>query len=454
MAAAGQDAGSVDSGDHVEMSLGAGLRQRWHPEDTMLGLPARRFNEAGLCSAPSLCLEEDAEDSTTDGNADDVGRALDDDLLDSASPLSAGAEPSTEPKFMLPDEEVQLDQEVQVPSQPSRFALGALVICCIASGCACQAPYEVLNSQDKGCAHLISLAEHVFGILVTLRCAFRPRQLPLSAHLTLAAGSIGYTQLQNAALGTKLPTLVLITIKNGNLAANIFLGKVVMKKQYGLQQLAAVLLLSSGLLLLSFVGAGAHDNGPGDSNLGSCLLGMLLLAGGLLSRAAGALAQEHWAKTHAIPVEELLFFRSLFGLPAVLMHAGPVVAHGARWVSGTYTFSWPGPWVLLSLNTATFSGEEVFRGRLELWTKKFSSEVMDYGCRVCIGHIIERTSALTANLILTFQRFISFVLSAAFFAEEEPGRWHWLGAVAVLAGTLLYAAAPACPVVSLKERRD
>ena len=41
---------------------------------------------------------------------------------------------------------------------------------------------------------------------------------------------------------------------------------------------------------------------------------------------------------------------------------------------GTYTFSWPGPWVLLSLNTATFSGEEVFRGRLELWTKKFSSE--------------------------------------------------------------------------------
>lgn len=430
----------ADPGDHAEPRTDVGgLRLRTLPEpedfeakDPKLDDVPRSRNETGSTRLSLLCSDEDteAEDSTTDGNDDDIGRwNLDDELLEScASPLSlAGAEPSLEPELVVPEQE-------SPAGKTSSCVLGALIFCSIACGCACQAPYEVLNSQDKGCAHLISLAEHIFGLLVTLPCALkRKRHLPLRWHLALAAGGIGYTQLQNAALSTKLPTLVLITIKNGNLAANIFLGKVIMKRQYGLQQLAAVLLLSFGLLLLSVVGAGASlSDDAGDHNLWSCILGVLLLAGALLSRAAGALAQEHWSKAGAIPVEELLFFRNVLGLPAVLMHVGPMAAHGARWVSGTGTFSWPGPWVLLALNT-----------------------VMDYGCRLCITHLIERTSALTANLILTFQRFISFVLSAAFFAAEAPSRWHWFGALAVLAGTLLYAAAPTPALLaSPKERRD
>ncbi|CAE7780979.1 Efr, partial [Symbiodinium microadriaticum] len=285
----------ADPGDHAELRTDiSGWRLRKFPEDFEAKDPKlddvvpRSRNETGS-TLSLLCSDDETEteDSTTDGNADDIGRCLDDDLLEScASPLSlAGAEPSLEP------EAVVLEQE-SPGGTTSSCVLGALIFFSIACGCACQAPYEVLNSQDKGCAHLISLAEHIFGLLVTLPCAFRKRQLPLRRHLALAAGGIAYTQLQNAALSTKLPTLVLITIKNGNLAANIFLGKVIMKRQYGLQQLAAVLLLSFGLLLLSVVGAGASlSDDAGDHNLWSCILGVLLLAGALLSRAAGALAQ-------------------------------------------------------------------------------------------------------------------------------------------------------------------
>mmetsp|Transcript_72442 Transcript_72442/g.169669 ORF Transcript_72442/g.169669 Transcript_72442/m.169669 type:complete len:434 (+) Transcript_72442:53-1354(+) len=410
----------------------AGLRRRGleaKGDEKLLDFPpARTRNETG--STMSLgCLEEDAEDSTTDGNADDAAWRLDDDFPEScASPVSApGAEPGSQPKHMV------LLEEEQETKERSGCVLGVLVFLSVVCGCSCQAPYEVLNSQDKGCSHLISLTEHLFGLLVTFRCAARKRQLPLRWHLVLAAGSIGYTQLQNAALGTQLPTLVLITIKNGNLAANIILGKVFLRRQYGLQQLAAVLLLSFGLLMLSVVGATPSDDSAGDHSLWSCLLGIVLLAGALLSRAAGALAQEHWSKSCSIPVEELLFFRSLLGLPAVLINAPHVLEHGGRWLTGAVAFSWPGPWALLALNT-----------------------VMDYVTRLCITHLIEQTSALTANLILTLQRFVSFILSAAFLASESPSRSHWLGAVAVLAGTLLYAVAPTIPPprspASLKER--
>jgi len=356
---------------------------------------------------------EPDEDSTTDGNEE----CEDLELLSCPSPTSDAGEAVT--KLPLPEEEKKCsDQRMAV--------LGLLVFLCIACGCSCQAPYEVLNTKDKGCAHLISLAEHIFGLVVTLRSAFRSRQLPLQWHICLAAGSVGYTQLQNIALGTQLPTLVLITIKNGNLLANVFLGKLLLHRQYGLQQLVAVVLLSLGLILVSVAGA-VGDNVTENGH--SCVLGIVLLAGALLSRAAGGLVQEQLSRTRTVPVEELLFFRSLLGLPAVLLQYESISAHSRQWFAGEIIFGWPGPWVLLALNT-----------------------VMDYVTRVGITLLIERTSALTANLVLTFQRFVSFIISAVLLSPELPSKSLWLGALVVLAGTLLYAVAPADVKGSPKEK--
>jgi len=357
---------------------------------------------------------EPDEDSTTDGNEECEDLT---EILSCSSPKS-----ETGMVSKLPSE----DKVEEGKCEQRKLVLGCLIFVCIACGCSCQAPYEVLNTQDKGCSHLISLAEHIFGILVTVRAAFRPRQLQLHWHLCLAAGSVGYTQLQNVALGTQLPTLVLITIKNGNLLANVFLGKLLLHRHYGMQQLAAVVLLSFGLILVSVAGAVGDDTSESGS---SCILGILLLAGALLSRAAGGLLQEQLSQSRTVPVEELLFFRSLLGLPAVLLQFRSISLHSSRWVTGEVIFGWPGPWVLLTLNT-----------------------VMDYVTRVSITLLIERTSALTANLVLTFQRFVSFLISAVLLSSELPSKSLWLGAVVVLAGTLLYAVAPTEVKRSPKEK--
>jgi len=377
------------------------------PEAKLVAVCGRTRNET------DSTIDTADEDSTTDGNEE----CEDLELLSCPSPTSDAGEAVT--KLPSPEEEKKCsDQRMAV--------LGLLVFLCIACGCSCQAPYEVLNTKDKGCAHLISLAEHIFGLVVTLRSAFRSRQLPLQWHICLAAGSVGYTQLQNIALGTQLPTLVLITIKNGNLLANVFLGKLLLHRQYGLQQLVAVVLLSLGLILVSLAGA-VGDNTTENGH--SCVLGIILLAGALLSRAAGGLVQEQLSRTRTVPVEELLFFRSLLGLPAVLLQYKSISTHSRQWFAGEIMFGWPGPWVLLALNT-----------------------VMDYVTRVGITLLIERTSALTANLVLTFQRFVSFIISAVLLSPELPSKSLWLGALVVLAGTLLYAVAPADVKGSPKEK--
>eukprot|EP00928_Gymnodinium_smaydae_P009349 TRINITY_DN13489_c0_g1_i1.p1 TRINITY_DN13489_c0_g1~~TRINITY_DN13489_c0_g1_i1.p1 ORF type:complete len:315 (-),score=40.09 TRINITY_DN13489_c0_g1_i1:41-985(-) len=99
----------------------------------------------------------------------------------------------------------------------------ALVVATVICGCGCQAPYEVLHSRDRGCGDLISLAEYLYGIVVSAPSALRGRQaagghwqIGWPFHIGLAAAAVGYSALMNLALQKPLPMPVLITMKNGN----------------------------------------------------------------------------------------------------------------------------------------------------------------------------------------------------------------------------------------------
>lgn len=291
--------------------------------------------------------------------------------------------------------------------------VGILIVC----GCACQGPYEVMNTRDKGCAQLISLAEHLFGLVASFGAFSRPRQLPMAFHLCLALSSSGYTQLQNAALGTSLPTIVLITMKNGNLVANMLLGVWVLGRRYSLQQKGAVLCVSMGLIFTTLPGADRGTSGAVGMDWG-CLLGIVLLAGALLCRAAGSILQEIVCRDYCVQVDELLLFRNLLGLPIVLAQWRSIAHHAERWSAGPEACGLL--WGLLVMNV-----------------------LFDHITRVAVTHLIERTSALTANLILTIQRFVAFVISATVLSSDPLGVKLWVGAVAILAGSALYTLASA-----------
>jgi len=236
--------------------------------------------------------------------------------------------------------------------------------------------------------------------------------------LGLAAGSVAYTQFQNAALGTALPALVLIMLKNGNLVANMLVCAALLRRRYGLQQIAGVLCITCGLILTSIAGQKDASAVQGASGSGSAVLGGLLLGCALLSRAVSGCVQE--VACNGSVVQEVLFFRSLLGLPAVLLHWRSIREHVVLWSSSAASlegFQWWGPWQLLAANV-----------------------VFDHAARVCVTHLIDRTSALTANLVLTLQRFVSFVISALFLSQGKVGLGMWLGAVAVVLGSLLYLA--------------
>eukprot|EP00927_Polykrikos_kofoidii_P032848 TRINITY_DN27859_c0_g1_i1.p1 TRINITY_DN27859_c0_g1~~TRINITY_DN27859_c0_g1_i1.p1 ORF type:complete len:431 (-),score=49.67 TRINITY_DN27859_c0_g1_i1:375-1667(-) len=282
-----------------------------------------------------------------------------------------------------------------------------LVVLVVVCGAACQVPFEVMNSRSKGCAPLIALADHAVGMLSSPKAVVQPRRLPWSLHLGLAASNIGYAMLMGAALGTALPVTVLITLRNGELAANMLLGVCLLNRRYSVRQCVSVALVTVGLVITSVIGGKQGSSASGD--VWSILFGFACMVGALFSRAAGGVLQERWCKSYDASVSELLFYRCALGLPMILLQWESISLHAVR-------FSNEGLWNLLLLNAA-----------FSLATK------------ASVTAFIARTSSLTATLALTFQRFISFVLSATVLSPEHAEWPVWFAMIFVSVGMCLYS---------------
>lgn len=318
-------------------------------------------------------------------------------------------------------------EQLQDDNTTREMSVATLVVLVIVFGCACQAPYEMMNTRDKGCGPLISLVDHLFGMLASMSALWKVRRVPWTAHLSLAAANMGYTFLLNQALSSELPTVVLVSMKNGNLCANMLLGVFILRSRYSLAQYMSVFCISAGLAFIS-VSAGAAPSRSASPGL-SATAGLLSLLGALVSRAATGLLQEHLCKGYDAPVQELLFFRCLLGFPMVLLQWSSIFDHAQRW------------------NAPEDSGIQ----GTSLWLLLLANIIFDYGTKVFVSWLIDRAGALTATLVLTVQRFISFVVSATLFGMQGAGCGVWIGSLAVLGGTVAYLKAAEASVRSKKD---
>jgi hypothetical protein len=363
--------------------------------------------------------------------------------------------------------------------------LSLLLVLC---GCACAAPCDVLHGRDRGCSDLISICEYLFGLCVSAPGALREwrargrLRFPLRWHVGLALAGVGYTFCLNGAasalargrlrprtrvaaalvtvtrhaprpharaaaspgvagalsLRDGLPLVAMSTLKNGNLAANVAVGSLALGRRYSGEQLGAVAVVTAGLVLTALgaaqrpaAAATTRASGLGAEGLGA----IALLCGALLLRASAGAAQEAaYARFGRASVSEVLFVRNALGLPLLLTRLRPVARHAALWARAPDVggLRWPCAWLLLLANLLT-----------------------DYGCKALMTKLIGASSALTATLCLTFQKFCAFAIGALLLAPaDDPSRRSlaiWAGRCAVLIGTTAYSTlaqppAPALPM--------
>ncbi len=317
--------------------------------------------------------------------------------------------------------------DVGTEASATVMQLSLAMVCC---GCACQAPYELLAASDRGCGDLISVSEALYGLIASAPGALREPEWTVSLHwhVGLAALGVAFSFLMNTALASPLPTVVLLTLKNGNLVANMVVGVLVLRKRYSWRQAAAVAVVSAGLLLTALAhqrptGAAAgraEDDGEGaELGTAAALLAVACLSGALLCRAlTGALQELAFRRSGRASCSEMLFFRTLLALPAFALRWPSIAEHALRWqhpaVGG---LAWPAMWLLL-----------------------FANLFFDYLCKLIMTKLIARAGALHATLALTVQKFAAFVISVALLDPSlRASPRLWAGSVLVLAGTTAYS---------------
>lgn len=313
-------------------------------------------------------------------------------------------------------------------------SLALPVVLVIASGCASGVPAEWLLSRDKGCSHLLLLADYVYNLVATAPGVLRARRerggwaLPLRWHVALAASNFGYNALLNAAMNSPLPMSVVVVLKNGGLVANLVVGCLLLGKRYSFWQVLAVLVVTSGLVATALGGRRSKaDSGAEVQLRAEATVGIAIMVAALFVRALWGALQERIMQRGDCKkgelVAESMFFRAALGLPLLALQGGGQVAvHWRRWNEGSLGgLPWPGAWGLLMLKLC-----------------------LDYVFRTASYRLVGRTSALSTAVTLTVQRFVSFALSALVLNPVPGGAGAalWGGSLAVLAGAVAYATAP------------
>eukprot|EP00746_Dinoflagellata_sp_MGD_P061582 gnl/MRDRNA2_/MRDRNA2_260332_c0_seq1.p1 gnl/MRDRNA2_/MRDRNA2_260332_c0~~gnl/MRDRNA2_/MRDRNA2_260332_c0_seq1.p1 ORF type:complete len:176 (+),score=7.89 gnl/MRDRNA2_/MRDRNA2_260332_c0_seq1:73-528(+) len=139
----------------------------------------------------------------------------------------------------------------------------------------------------------------------------------------------------------------------------------------------------------------------------------------LIMRALHGVLQEKCGRD--APASELLFIGSLLGLPFFAWKGGVVYSHFQQW------------------NLPELSGNPFPM----MWLLLLGNLIFDYCCKVSMTWLIGETSALTATMVLTMQRFVAFIISTLILNRTPGGTspMLWLGSASILLGSLMYSTA-------------
>jgi UDP-xylose/UDP-N-acetylglucosamine transporter B4 len=319
------------------------------------------------------------------------------------------------------------------------FWVGFTIVCGVLS----VPPNEILLQETAGCIPTLFFIQYVWILLsfgTFAKTALFKRKVPIMYHLVCVFFSYLFPEMCGFALKSGLPASIVMVLKSMVLLFNMLVGFGVLQKRYNFLQVVAVLAVSVGVSLASYSAfRQKNPDAPLDATTVS-LPGLLYMAGALTSVAMLGATQEYICRKFGKDngqMNENMFYMHFVGLPLFYSKIDSIKNTFITWWTSTRTFNVAGvevPYFMFLVVSNTLMGDILKRGTSKL---------------------IGLTSALTANLVVSFMRFIALIVSAYIInSPPMPPQVPFLvGASGILVGSMLYASAsqPAKAAPTLKE---
>ncbi|KAH9004620.1 UAA transporter [Lactarius hatsudake] len=249
----------------------------------------------------------------------------------------------------------------------------------------------------------------------------KPRQVPISQWLVLVTTFASGTLLNNLVFAFNVPLAVQIIFRSAGLAVSMLLGRVFMGKRYTLQQITAVAVVSSGVVIatLSRPRAGSSSAQPSSTSAAAdasrYAIGVAMLLTSLVCTGVHGALQEHTYSTYGPHWREGVFYMHMLSLPLFALMPG----HVRQGFVGLSSRKTGRPYTMLAFNLL--------------------SQLV---CVAGVNQLSSRVSAVSTQVVLTARKAISLCFSVWWFG----GGWNVqfaCGAFMVFVGSFWYSVLPA-----------
>ncbi|THH11262.1 hypothetical protein EW145_g775 [Phellinidium pouzarii] len=292
------------------------------------------------------------------------------------------------------------------------------------------------------------------------RYRFKPRRVPLMRYAVQVLLFLLVNLLNNAAFAYQVPMAVHIIFRSGGLVVNMLMGWIIEKRRYTKIQICSVILITLGVALTTLSSSQSHRKvwtasaPPSDEQLdvasygkyaiGIGILSLALLLSGLLGlaqdRAFERYGRGDWA--------EAMFYLHVLALPLFGFVSSDLVAQ-IRTANA-------GPQVELNLTTFfTLTDSDFIRGSLPplpyfpirtptlripvFYVPLVANVLTQLMCVAGVNRLTAHTSSLTVALVLVVRKAVSLAVSVLLLGDGNGSAALWVGATAVLTGTIGYA---------------
>lgn len=314
-----------------------------------------------------------------------------------------------------------------------------LVLSLVFGGCCSNVwSYEQLLKMDAHVGTTLTFAQMLFITMQSLPSfltfpkdtwipRLKPRRVPLRSWalqvLVLTSGSL----MNNWVFAFSVPLTIQIVFRSAGLAVSMAFGFLAMNKRYSLAQMAAVAVVSTGVILATLSRPSSPKTADTSIDIGRYTVGVGMLTFSLFLTATLGVLQERTYTKYGPHWKEGVFYTHFLSLPIFLFFVSDL-KRGLRGLAKPASLA---PFTEDSLGSfAPYVPYAVLAANM----------VTQLACVSGVNQLSSRVSSVSTNLVLTARKAISLCFSVWWFGNGWNAQLG-VGAGMVFLGSLLYTAA-------------
>ncbi|KAF7638177.1 hypothetical protein Mgra_00002404 [Meloidogyne graminicola] len=304
------------------------------------------------------------------------------------------------------------------------------------SGCiGCMVCVESLAKEAPFAMNLLTFSTFLFisieGLIFTTQFFTIKNKISLKGYLPVVLSFFACNVINNQALNFHVPVPLHIIFRSGSLLTSLLMNRILLGRKYSINKYISVIAITIGICLCTL--ATSRIEKKSDSLLSpkqaekhyrEWLIGVFMLTTALLISSFLAICQERMYKIYGKYPREAMFYIHAVSLPFFVFMGNDITESAIKFSLSPkpelFGFIFPIP---------------------ILWLKLLLVAFLQWFCIMFVYKLNASIDSLSVTLVVTLRKFLSLLISIFWFNNLFTIT-HWLGALLVFGGTLIFADVP------------